>query len=128
MGCIVQVFGGLLDIVFLWSVSFPLSSVLELVVMESRVDDLVEFVFVSSFYLNRRRAFLDLREESVVLVRFEKRNVDGVVYLHRGWKGKFICACSNPCQDFEWSDLFVVQFLRRSCGVDVAWQEPHHFS
>jgi len=38
----------------------PLGSVLELVVVESRVDDFVEFVFVFSFYLNRRRWFLDL--------------------------------------------------------------------
>jgi len=33
---------------------------LELVVVESRVDDFVKFVFVFSFYLNRRRGFLDL--------------------------------------------------------------------
>ena len=38
----------------------PLGSVLEFVVVESRVDDFVEFVFVFSFYLNRRRWFLDL--------------------------------------------------------------------
>ena len=38
----------------------PLGSVLELVVVESRVDDFVELVFVFSFYLNRRRWFLDL--------------------------------------------------------------------
>ena len=97
---IVEVFVGVPDFVFFWSVSFPLSSVLELVVVESRVDDFVEFVFVSSFYLNRRRGFLYLRRESVVLIRFKKRDVDGVVYLHRGWKGQFICACSNLCQEF----------------------------
>src|ERR1700761_7527430 len=38
----------------------PLDSVLKFVVVESRVDDFVEFVFVFSFYLNRRRWFLDL--------------------------------------------------------------------
>ena len=128
IGCIVEVFGGVPDFVFFRSVSFPLSSVLELVVVESRVDDFFEFVFVFSFYLDRRRGFLYLQGESVVLVRFKKRYVDGVVYLHRGWKGQLICACSNPCQDLERSDFLVVQFLRRSCGVDVAWQKPYHIS
>jgi len=33
---------------------------LELVVVDSRVDDFVEFVFVFSFYLDRRRGFFDL--------------------------------------------------------------------
>jgi len=33
---------------------------LELVVVESRVDDFVEFVFVVFFYLDRRRGLLDL--------------------------------------------------------------------
>ena len=60
IGCIVEVFGGVPDFVFFWSVSFPLSTVLELVVVESTVDDFVEFVFVFSFYLNRRRGFLYL--------------------------------------------------------------------
>jgi len=44
---------------------------LEPVVVESIVDDFVEFVFVFSFYLNRRRGLLDLTGESGVLVRFE---------------------------------------------------------
>ena len=82
IGCIVEVFSGVPDFVFFWSVSRPLTSVLELVVEESRVDNLVELVFVFPFYLNRRRGFLDLGRESVVLVRFEKRYVNGVVYLH----------------------------------------------
>ena len=128
IGCIVEVFRGVPDFIIFWSVSFPLSSILELVGVESRVDDFVEFEFVFSFYLDKRRGFLYLRRESVVLVMFEKRYVDGIVYLHRGWKGQLICACSNLCQDFEWSDFLVVQFLRRSCGVDVAWQKPHHIS
>jgi len=33
---------------------------LELIVVELRVDDLVEFVFVFSFYVDRRRGFFDL--------------------------------------------------------------------
>jgi len=33
---------------------------LERVVVELKVDDLVEFVFVFSFYLDRRRWFFDL--------------------------------------------------------------------
>ena len=52
--CIVEVFRRVPDFIFFWSVSFPLRSVLELVVVEPRVDDFVEFVFVFSFYLNRR--------------------------------------------------------------------------
>ena len=84
IGCIVEVFGGVPDFVFFWSVFFPLSSVLELVVVDLRIDYFVEFEFLFSFYLNRRRGFLYLQRESVVLVRFEKRYVDGVVYLYRG--------------------------------------------
>jgi len=50
--------------------------------VEWRVDDFVEFVFVLSFYLNRRRGFFDLSEELVVLVRFEEGDVGCVVYGH----------------------------------------------
>jgi len=55
---------------------------LELVVVESTVDDFVEFLFVFSFYLNRRRGSFDLRGESVPLVRFEGGDVECVVYGH----------------------------------------------
>jgi len=55
---------------------------LELVVAESRVHDFVEFVFVFSFYLNRRRGFFDLSGESVFLVRFEEGDMECVVYGH----------------------------------------------
>ena len=82
IGCIVEFFRGVPDFIFFWSVSFPLSSILDLLVVESRVYDFVEFEFFFSFYLNKRRGFLNLLGESVVLVRFKKRYVDGVVYLH----------------------------------------------
>ena len=48
------------DFIVFRRITGPLGSVLGFVVMESRVDDFVEFVFVFSFYLNRRRGFLDL--------------------------------------------------------------------
>ena len=48
------------DFVVFRRITGPLGSVLDLVVVESRVDNFVEFVFVFSFYLNRRRWFLDL--------------------------------------------------------------------
>ena len=82
IGCIVEAFRSVPDFIFFWSVSFPLSSILELVVVESRVDDFVEFEFVFSFYLNRRRGFLYLRGELVLLLRFDERSVAGIVYLH----------------------------------------------
>ena len=119
--CIVEVCGGVLDFVFFWSVFFPLGSVLELVVVESRVDDFVEFVFIFSFYLNRWRWLLEFWGELLFLVRFEKRNVSGVVCLYRQRKGQLKSACFNPCQEFEWWDFLVVQFPRWSCDVDVAW-------
>jgi len=50
--------------------------------VESRVDDYVEFVFVFSFYLNRRSEFFDFRGESIVLVWFEDGDVKCVVYGH----------------------------------------------
>ena len=50
--------------------------------MESRVDAFVEFVFVFSFYLNRRRGFVYLSGESVLLVRFDKGDVECVVDSH----------------------------------------------
>jgi len=58
--CILEVSCWVPDFIVFWRVSFPLSSVSELVLVESRVDDLVEFVFVFSFYLDRRRGFFDL--------------------------------------------------------------------
>ena len=58
--CIVEVFRGVPDFIVFWCVTFPPSSILELVVVESQVDDFVEFVFVFSFYLNMRRGFFDL--------------------------------------------------------------------
>jgi len=50
--------------------------------VESRVDDFVEFVFVFSFYLNKKSGVFDLREELVVLVKFEEGDVECVVYGH----------------------------------------------
>jgi len=50
--------------------------------VESRVDDFVEFVFVFSFYLNRRREFFVLCGQSVVLVGFEEGDVECFVYGH----------------------------------------------
>ena len=50
--------------------------------MESTVDNFVEFVFVLSFYLNRRRGFFDSLGESVVLVKFEERDVECVMYSY----------------------------------------------
>ena len=70
------------DFIVFLRVSFPLGSGLELVVVESRVDNFVEFVFVFYFYLNRRRRFFYLRGEAVVLARFEEGDVKGVVYGH----------------------------------------------
>jgi len=57
---IVEVFCGVPDFIVFWLVAFPLRWILELVVVELRVDNFVEFVFVLSFYLNRRRGFFDL--------------------------------------------------------------------
>jgi len=53
--------------------------------VESRVDDFIAFVFLFSFYLNRRRGFFDLRGESVVLVRLEEEDVGFVVYGLSAW-------------------------------------------
>jgi len=48
----------------------------------SRVDDCVDFVFVFSFYQNRRSGFFDLIGKSVVLVRFQEGHVECLVYDH----------------------------------------------
>ena len=53
-----EVTGRVPDFIVFRRVTSPLSSVWELIVVESRVDDFVEFVFVISFYLNRSRWFL----------------------------------------------------------------------
>ena len=50
--------------------------------MVSRVNDFVKFVFVFSCSLNRKREFFDLGGESAVLVRFDERDVECVVYGH----------------------------------------------
>ena len=78
--CMVEVFCLVPDFVVFWWVTFPLSSILEHVIVELRVDDFVDFVFVFSVSLNRRGRFLDLRGEVVVLVRFQERDVKCVVY------------------------------------------------
>ena len=57
---------------------------MEFVVLESRVDDFVKFIFVFSFYLNRRRWLFDLSGVSVVLVRFKEEYMECVVYGHGG--------------------------------------------
>ena len=87
--------------------------------MESSIDDFVEFEFACSFYLHRMSVFLDFCGELAVLVRFEKGDVAGIVYLHRGWKGQLISARLNSCQDFELSDFLLLQFVRYLCDVDV---------
>ena len=69
---IFEVTGRIPDFVVFRRITGPLGSVLEFVVMESRVDNFVEFVFVFSFYLNRRRWFFDLRGKLVIFVRFEE--------------------------------------------------------
>ena len=60
VGCMFEVASRVPNFVVFRRVTGPLGSVLKLVVVESRVDDFVEFVFVFSFYLNRRRWFFDL--------------------------------------------------------------------
>ena len=77
-----EVTGRVPDFVVFRRITSPLSSILELVVVESRVNDFVDFVSVFSFYLYRRRRFLDLRGELVVFVRFEERDVECIVYFH----------------------------------------------
>ena len=72
VGCMFEVASGVPDFVVFRRVTSPLSSVLELALVQSRVDNFVEFVFVFSSYLNRRRGFLNLRGEFVVFVGFEK--------------------------------------------------------
>ena len=52
--CIFEVTSRVPNFVVLRRVAGPLGSVLELVVVEWGVDDFVEFVFVFSFYLDRR--------------------------------------------------------------------------
>ena len=64
----------------------------------------------------------------MLLLSFEKKVVDDVVYLYSWVKGKLICSCSNPCQDVEESDFLVVKFLQRWCDVNVVWQKPNLFS
>ena len=80
--CMGEAFCRVSDFIMFRSVSFPLGSILELIVVESRVDDFVKFVFVFSFYINRSRGFFDLRGESVVLVWFQEGDMECVVYGH----------------------------------------------
>ena len=121
VGCMFEVASQIPDFVVFGRVTGPLGPVLEFVVVELRADDFVKFVFVFSFYLNRRRGFLNLGGEFVVLLGFEERNVECVVYSHRGWKVQFIGFRAYLCGYLEWSYLFPVQFLGSSSGVDVAW-------
>ena len=67
-----EVTGRVPDFVVFRRVTGPLGLGCEFVIVESRVDDFVEFVFVFSFYLNRRRWFLDLSGEFVPFVKLEE--------------------------------------------------------
>ena len=58
--CMVEAFCGVPDFIVFWGVAVPLSSRFELVVVESGVNNFVEFVLVFSFYLNTWRGLLDL--------------------------------------------------------------------
>ena len=60
------------DFVVFRRITGPLGSILKLVVVESRVDDFVEFVFVFPFDLDRRRWLLYLRGKLVVFIGFEE--------------------------------------------------------
>ena len=60
VGCKLEVASRVRDFVVFRRITDPLSSVLEFVVVESRVDDFVPFVFFFSCYWNRRRGVLDL--------------------------------------------------------------------
>ena len=110
------------DFVVFRRITSPLSSVLELVIVESRVDNFIEFVFVLSFYLNRWWWFLYLWWELVAFIGFKQWDVECVVYSHGGWKVQFIGIWAYLCCNFEWSYFVLVQFPWCLCGVDVAWQ------
>ena len=70
--CMFEVASRVPDIVVFLRITDPLGSALKLVVVESRVDDFVKFVFVFSFYLKRRRGLFNLRGKFVGFVGFEQ--------------------------------------------------------
>jgi len=63
-----------------------------------------------------------LRGKLIVVVKFKKRDVDCVVDPHRGRKIELISSFCDLCQDFEWSNFFVIQFFAWPCGAYVPWQ------
>ena len=69
-----------------------------------------------------------LRRKLVIVVKFEKLDMEGIVYLHCRGKLELICVGSYCCQDFEWSDFLVVQLLAWSRGSYISWQQPDHIS
>ena len=60
------------DVLVFRRMTGPLGLVLKLVVVELRVNNFVDFLFVFALYLSRRRWFLDLRGKFIVFVRFEE--------------------------------------------------------
>ena len=60
VGCMFEIASRVPEFVVFWRIAHPHGSILELVVVELRVDDFVEFVFVFFLYLNSRRRFSDL--------------------------------------------------------------------
>ena len=67
--CMFEVASRIPDFLVFRRITGPLSLVLELVVVKSRVDNFVEFEFVFSFYLNRRGGVLDSVRETCCLRR-----------------------------------------------------------
>jgi len=82
---IVEVFCKEPDFVMFWLRSFPLSSLLDLVIVKPTVNDFVHFLVFFSVYLNRRTVSFDQGGELVDLVRFEQRGVRGIVSSPREW-------------------------------------------
>src|ERR1700759_5673630 len=61
--CMFEVASRVPDLIVFRRITGPIGSVLELIIVESRVYYFVELVFVFSFYLNRRRWFSGLLGE-----------------------------------------------------------------
>jgi len=57
----------------------------------------------------------------VVVIELEKRDVECVVYCHRGREIQLISSGSYSRQDFEWSHFPVIELLAWSRGPDIPW-------
>jgi hypothetical protein len=85
---VIEVFDGF-PCTFMGLITFPINIILELIVDDSRIENLFDFILIDIFDGNRRRWRLNSTGNLINLVRFQKRCMKYWMYLHCCWEVEF---------------------------------------